>query len=254
MEIEGNPPLYLRIANDLMEIISTAAPHTLLPSEPELARKYGVSRGTVKQALDELEHQSFIYRKHGKGTFVAEPRILRQSRTVPSFSEDIRRRGHVPSVRLVSLSQEVPGHRIRAALSLTSDAMVWKVKRVFLSDKIPLALVSSYLPASEIESLTPVDVQYSLYAALERRHNLRPTWASDSYTAIRATGEIVPLLSVNEGDPIIYSERVAYLRDMRVIEYVESCIRGDRFAVLVDWLPVNTDSEPTWSRLSGVEA
>lgn len=92
-----------------MEIIRRLPAHSLLPSETELVRKYGVSRGTVKQALDQLEHQSFIYRKHGKGTFVAEPRILRHSRTVPSFSEDIRRRGHTPSIRLVSLTQEEPG-------------------------------------------------------------------------------------------------------------------------------------------------
>src|SRR5208337_1838106 len=114
---QTDSPLYLRIASDLMAVIKTAEPHTLLPSEPELVKKYGVSRGTVKQALDELEYQSFIYRRHGKGTFVAEPRILRHSRTVPSFSEDIRRRGHAPSIRLVSLGQETPNSRVCAALS-----------------------------------------------------------------------------------------------------------------------------------------
>jgi GntR family transcriptional regulator len=247
-------PLYLRIASDLMAVIRTAEPHTLLPSEPELVKKYGVSRGTVKQALDELEHQSFIYRKRGKGTYVAEPRILRHSRTVPSFSEDIRRRGHQPSIKLLSLEKETPSSRICTALSLEPPSLVWKVKRVFLSDRIPLALVSSYLPVAGVPNLTSVDVEYSLYAALERRYNLRPTWASDSYTAIRAQGEVVEQLSINAGDPVIYSERVAYLRDMRVVEYVESYIRGDRFAVLLDWMPENSDSEPIWSRLSRSES
>ena len=251
LQFQGNSPLYLRIANDLMEIIRQAPPHSLLPSEPELVKKYGVSRGTVKQALDELEHHSFIYRRHGKGTFVSEPRILRHSHTVPSFSEDIRRRGHIPSIKLVSLSQETPSLRVRAALSLPPAEQVWKVNRIFLSDREPLALVASYLPAARIESLTPMDVEYGLYAALERRYNLRPTWASDSYTAVRAGGDVIGMLSVKEGDPIIYSERVAYLRDMQVVEYVESFIRGDRVTVLVDWLPGNADSEPTWSRLRG---
>lgn len=253
LRFQNNLPLYVRIANDLMETIRQASPHTLLPSEPELVKKYGVSRGTVKQALDELEHQSFIYRRHGKGTFVAEPRILRHSRTVPSFSEDIRRRGHVPSIKLVSLAREAPSPRVRAALSIEQTDLVWKVKRIFLSDRAPLALVASYLPAAGIENLTQMDVEHSLYAALERRYNLRPTWASDTYTAVRASGEAVMQLAVKEGDPVIYSERVAYLRDMRVIEYVESYIRGDRFAVLVDWLPVNTDSEPVWSKLNNAD-
>jgi GntR family transcriptional regulator len=255
MEAKGqsfqtNVPLYLRIASDLMATIKASEPHTLLPSEPELVKKYGVSRGTVKQALDELEHQSFIYRKRGLGTYVAEPRILRHSRTVPSFSEDIRRRGHQPSIKLISLEKEPPSARVCTALSLQPQSLVWKVKRVFLSDHVPLALVSSYLPVSSVENLATVDVEYSLYAALERRYNLRPTWASDSYTAVRAQGEVVEQLAVNAGDPVIYSERIAYLRDMRVIEFVESYIRGDRFAVLLDWLPENSDSDSLWSRLN----
>jgi GntR family transcriptional regulator len=247
---QTNAPLYLRIAGDLMAIIKAAKPHTLLPSEPELVKKYGVSRGTVKQALDELEHQAFIYRKQGKGTYVAEPRILRHSRSVPSFSEDIRRRGHQPSVKLISLEKETPGARVCTALSLEAPSLVWNVRRVFLSDGIPLALVSSYLPVASVENLASVDVESSLYAALDRRYGLRPTWASDSYTAVRAQGEVVEQLSVNAGDPVIYSERVAYLRDMRVIEYVQSYIRGDRFAVLLDWLPQESDSESIWSRLN----
>ena len=250
LHFQNSLPLYMRIANDLVEVIKSSPPHSLLPSEPELVKKYGVSRGTVKQALDELEHQSFIYRKRGKGTYVAEPRILRHSRTVPSFSEDIRRRGHLPSIRVISLTQEIPGPRIRTALSLGPLEMVWKAKRVFLSDRVPLALVASYLPVSQVANLSAVDVEDSLYAALERRHNLRPTWASDSYAAVRAEGEVVTELQVKEGDPVIYSERVAYLRDMRVIEYVESYIRADRFAVLVDWLPENSDSESVWSKLN----
>ena len=250
LHFQTSLPLYLRIASDLLAIIKNAEPHALLPSEPELVKKYGVSRGTVKQALDELEHQSFIYRKHGKGTYVAEPRILRHSRTVPSFSEDIRQRGHQPSIKLVSLEKETPSSRICTALSLEQTSLVWKVKRVFLSDRVPLALVSSYLPVASVPNLASVDVEYSLYAALERRYNLRPTWASDSYTAVRAQGEVVEQLAVNAGDPVIYSERVAYLRDMRVVEYVESYIRGDRFAVLLDWMPENSDSEPIWSRLN----
>ena len=142
------------------------------------------------------------------------------------------------------------GARVCTALSLEAPSLVWNVRRVFLSDGIPLALVSSYLPVASVENLASVDVESSLYAALDRRYGLRPTWASDSYTAVRAQGEVVEQLSVNAGDPVIYSERVAYLRDMRVIEYVQSYIRGDRFAVLLDWLPQESDSESIWYRLN----
>jgi GntR family transcriptional regulator len=171
--------------------------------------------------------------------------------TRPSSTASRARALSWPSRRIVAIEQEAPNPRICTALAIEPSEPVWKVKRVFLSDGIPLALVSSYLPVSEVESLTVVDVEYSLYNSLERRYNLRPTWASDSYTAVRASGEVLELLSVSEGDPIIYSERVAYLRTMHPIEYVESYIRGDRFTVLVDWLPQDADSESIWSKLNG---
>lgn len=243
-------PLYVRVASDVLQAAQGMPPHSLLPSEPELVKKYGVSRGTVKQALDQLEHQGVVYRRQGKGTFVAEPKILRHSHTVPSFSDDIRRRGLVPSIKSLSLARERPSQRICAALSIDPATEVWKVKRIFLANGKPLALVTSYLPASEVESLTAVDVEYSLYRSLERRYGWRPAWASDSYTAVLAAGEVVERLSVKKGDPIIYSERVAYLADMRPVEYVESYINGARFTIFVDWMPADSNTESIWSKLN----
>ena len=249
-EFQQQVPLYVRVANDIIEIAKGMSPHSLLPSEPELVKKYGVSRGTIKQALGQLENQGLVYRRQGKGTFVAEPKILRHSHTVPSFSEDIRRRGLVPSIKVVALTKETPNKRVSLALSIEPSTLLWKAKRVFLADGKPLALVTSYLPTSDIETLTAVDIEAGLYRSLERRYGRRPTWASDSYTAVLAEDEIVKYLAVKAGDPIIYSERVAYLSDMHPIEYVESYVSGDRFTVLIDWMPAESDSESVWSKLN----
>lgn len=235
-------PLYQQVADDLLIQVRRGAAHDLLPSEPELTRRYGVSRGTVKQALDTLEQHGLIYRRQGKGTFIAEARILRAGTHVPSFSEDIRARGQVPQVRVVEVGRATLGTRQAAALGRDPGTTCWKVRRLFLADDEPLALVTSYVRADLVPELTVPDVEQSLYASLERRYKARPRWAQDTYTAVRARGRTARLLEVAEGEPILYSERTAYLTDLTPIEYVESLIRGDRFTVSVSWMPEAGDN------------
>lgn len=235
-------PLYQQVADDLLALVREGQAHDLLPSEPELTQRYGVSRGTVKQALDLLEQHGLIYRQQGKGTFVAEPRILRSGPHVPSFSEDIRRRGQVPRVRVVRVDRVALGPRPAAALGLEADAMGWKARRLFLADEQPLALVTSFVRADLVPELTAPDVEQSLYASLQRRYRARPRWARDTYTAVRAHGRTARLLEVAEGEPLLYSERIAYLADLTPLEYVQSLIRGDRFTLSMAWMPEQADA------------
>ena len=230
-------PLYQRVADDLLTLIRDGSAHELLPSEPELTQRYGVSRGTIKQALDLLEQHGLIYRRQGKGTFIAEPRILRAGPQVPSFSEDIRARGQVPRVRVVEVERTTLGTRQATALGLPVGSDCWKVRRLFLADDVPLALVTSYIRSDLVPELAVPDVEHSLYASLERRYRARPRWARDTYTAVKARGRTAHLLEIADGAPILYSERTAFLPDLTPIEYVESLIRGDRFTVSVSWMP-----------------
>ena len=243
-------PLYQRVADDLLVLVREGSAHKLLPSEPELTRRYGVSRGTIKQALDLLEQHGLIYRRQGKGTFIAEPRILRAGPHVPSFSEDIRTRGQVPRVRVVEVERATLGARQASALGLPIGSDCWKVRRLFVADNEPLALVTSYVRADLVPELTVPDVEHSLYASLERRYRARPRWARDTYTAVKARGRTARLLEINEGEPILYSERTAFLSDLTPIEYVESLIRGDRFTVSVSWMPDATDGPQAGGPLS----
>jgi len=230
------------MADDLLVLLRQGAPHDLLPSEPNLAKRYGVSRGTVKQALDLLEQRGLIYRHQGKGTFIAEPRILRSGLNVPSFSEDIRARGQTPSVRVIMVERSELEARQAAALGLCEGFECWKARRLFLADNEPLALVTSYVRADIVPELTVPDVEESLYSSLERRYRARPRWARDTYTAVKARGRTARFLEVSEGEPIVYSERTGFLSDLTPIEYVESLIRGDRFTVSVSWMPEPTET------------
>lgn len=230
-------PLYFQLEQNLMAELRSMAPHARVPSELELTKRYGVSRGTVKQAIEHLEQQGLVYRIQGKGTFVAEPRITRSFDRLPSFSDDIRRLGLEPGVKVLALRKISAGSKVSERLGKSEGAPVWKAERLFSADGEPLALVTSYVLRDRCPELTEAEVCRSLYRTLEERYGLGPRGTRDTYTAVNASGRVADLLRVREGAALLYSERVAYTEDKTVIEYVESYIRGDRFTIDVARMP-----------------
>lgn len=230
----GPIPLYYQIREDLLEQLSSMSPNEQIESELELAEKFGVSRGTVKQAIQDLVAEGYLYRIQGKGTFVASPRIQRSFDYLPSFSDDIRRRGYDPGIKALQISQIQPPGKVASALNIGDRAFVWKAERVRLADGEPIAFVASYIPCRLLANLTEADISVSLYQALEEKHSLRPLWGHDTYTAVNASSKMAQLLEVPKGTALIYSERTAFLSGNQPVEFVESYIRGDRFVIHVD--------------------
>lgn len=237
MKQKGEKPLYRRISEDLLIAIRENKPHKKLPSEYELTRKYNVSRGTVKQAFDELEQHGLLYRLQGKGSFVAETRVVRESRQLHNYREDIRRQGYIPRAKVLTLERIAPDKKIRTLLGTPASTVSWRIVRLFFADDDPFALATSFIRTDLVPELTTSDVEISMYAALQRRYDRRPVWAKETYNAVTARGDTAATLTVAMGAPLLYSERVGYLRDMTPIEYSESFVRGDKFTVVIDWLP-----------------
>lgn len=227
-------PLYRQLKDQLVAQIGTLSPHARIPSEPELTRRFGISRATVQQAIDELVREGLLYRIQGKGTFVAPPRILRSFARLPSYSEDIRKRGLEPGVAHLELTREAAAPKVAGALQLADGAEVWRVHRVQTANGDPVALVISYLPVRLLPLLSEAEVARSLYRAIETHLGSRPAWAHDTYRAENAGPDQARLLGVQPGAALLVSERIAYLPDDRPIEYVLSYIRGDRFEIHVE--------------------
>jgi GntR family transcriptional regulator len=223
----GALPLYQQLQRALRDAIEQGelGPDDALPSERQLATDLGISRITVRKAIDGLADEGLLVRRQGSGNFVGS-RIEKNFAKLTSFSEDMRARGRVPSSQWLKRAegQVTPDEAMRLALS--PGASVYRFHRLRFADDEPMALEVCTIAASALPSLDAV--QDSLYEALERAGN-RPVRALQRLRAQLLDKEQARLLQAEPGDAGLVVERVGYLRDGRAIELSRSFYRGDTY-------------------------
>jgi GntR family transcriptional regulator len=200
-----------------------------LPSENELARRHGISRATVRHALDVLERDGWIYREKGVGSFAAVRRVEHELTRLVSTTEDMRQRGWALVSKVVSLEQVTAPPHVARALELTEGARVYVLCRLRIVDDAPLCVQTAHLPAHLCPALEENDLTSSLYRLLESRYGLRLWTAQETLRARGATHWEARLLQVREGAPVMYTERVTYASTGVPVEYLEAVWRGDRY-------------------------
>lgn len=227
LDPEDSQPLYQQLQRALREAIDSGVlgPEDALPSERQLATELGISRITVRKAIDGLADEGLLVRRQGSGNFVGT-RIEKNFAKLTSFSEDMRARGRVPSSQWLkrSAGQVTPDEAMRLALS--PGAKVYRFHRIRFADQEPMALEYCTIAAIALPSLEAVDI--SLYDALERAGN-RPVRALQRLRAQLLDDEQARLLLAEPGDAGLLVERVGYLRDGRAIELSRSYYRGDTY-------------------------
>jgi len=200
-----------------------------LPSENELSERHGISRATVRHALDVLERDGWIYREKGRGAFAAVRRVEQELTQLVSTTEDMRSRGWSLVTQIISLERmAVPDH-VGHALELASEAEVFKLCRLRIVNGEPISLQTAYLPCELCPKLDEDDLTLSLYRLLESRYGLR-LWTADGILRARCASPIeAQWLQIYETMPVIYMERVTYAVTGVAVEYLEAAWRGDRY-------------------------
>jgi len=218
-------PLYQQLQRALREAIENGviAPEDALPPERDLAEMLGVSRITVRKAIDELAEEGLLVRKQGSGTFVSN-RVEKNFAKLTSFSEDMRARGREP--RSVWLTKAAGTVTPEESLTLRSSpgTPVFRFHRIRYADDAPMAIEYATVLANCLPSVEAV--QSSLYEALEQTGN-RPVRALQRLRAVLFTAEQAKLLKAQERDAGLLVARVGYLKDGRAVEFSQSYYRGD---------------------------
>jgi GntR family transcriptional regulator len=214
-------------------------PGDRLPPERELAGQLGVSRMTLRQALQTLERRGLVRRTVGRhgGTFVAEPKIEHDPTAPAGLTEQLRRQGRRAGARVLSAREGPSSRRTAEALGLQTGEAVFEVIRLRLSDGEPLALERSLFPADRFPGLLEEALEGSLYALLKERFGVEVERTVERLEPVVASAREGDLLGAPHGSPLLLVERTAYGPDGRAIEYARDLFRGDRTKVVVESRP-----------------
>ncbi|TMJ35577.1 MAG: GntR family transcriptional regulator [Alphaproteobacteria bacterium] len=228
---DGGPaPLYLKLKRLVIDAIAqgTLADRDAIPGERDLARMLGISRVTVRKAFADLVADGVLVQRRGSGTFVAPKtgRIQLPLSRLTSFTEDMRLRGIETFSDWLDRSVALPTPEESLVLALSPGDKVIRLHRLRRADGKPLAIERSSIPHRFLPD--PMAVETSLYAALTER-GLKPVRALQRLHAVALSKGDADLLGLPEGSPALFTERVAYLTDGRVIEFTRSHYRGDSY-------------------------
>lgn len=233
-------PRYMRLQKLLQRAIET---HKLpsgsaLPSERDLCEEFGLSRVTIRKAIDGLVSQGLLERRQGAGTFIAADasptgvgRVEKSFSMLSSFSEDMLSRGRKPDSRWIDRSEGTVTPEEALAFGLSPGSRVYRFRRIRYADGKTMAYEVATIPGWGFASIEEVDS--SLYAALERFGN-RPVRALQRVRAISFDEELAALLDIAPGDPGLLIERRAFAPDGRVIEVTRSYYRGDAYDLVAE--------------------
>ncbi len=228
-----NPPLYFKIEMDLRKRIMAKEylPGQVLPSERQLMESYGVSRLTVREAINRLVAQGMVEKKQGKGTFVSKPSTDYMVGPLNSSSEVFLLKKYDVRTRVLESRVEVPADEIRAKLQLrTGQDKIFYLERLRYADDNPVAHIKCYLPYDSIEKIEAIDfTAATLYRVLEDYYRLELYEAYEVIEAASVGKRSAELLELEVGAPVLYNQRTTHLKDGTIIEYERVFYRSDIF-------------------------
>lgn len=224
-------PLYHQLKEIFVEKIVNGEwrPNEVIPNENDLSSEYGVSRGPVRQALEQLVREGLLSRKQGKGTWVLPPKIERGLGAFYSFTTLIEQKGMHASARLLGFEEAEASGGVARALSLTPGEPLYKMRRLRLADEEPFILETIYVPKSVCGQLSePQVLAAPLYIILETIYGLHLTRAKQFLEPVVADDYEAQVLEIETGAPVLLVQNTTYASGDRPVVLSKAIIRGDR--------------------------
>jgi DNA-binding GntR family transcriptional regulator len=222
--------LYFQVAEQLERAITdgTLIPGDRIANEIALADELGLSRPTMRQAIQTLVDKGLLVRKRGVGTQVVTSQI-RRSVELTSLNDDLVRAGQEPHTRVLGLERIEATDAMARELQIPAGTPVWQLERLRLVGDQPLALMSNTLPSTVVE-LDGVDLSnVGLYEHL-RRSGVHIRVAHQRIGAVRADSHAAKLLEGRKGDPLLTMQRTAFDDSGRAVERGSHVYRPDLYS------------------------
>jgi len=237
LEPEELAPLYHQITETLTRQIHSGRwrSNDELPSEAGLCAHFGVARGTLRRALDDLQRRGLIVRHQGRGTFVAQPKF--EGSVLGSYRNYRGGAGvpHDPESRLLGIERRRAPPDLQRLLRLGPRDDVFEVRRLQFMGGHPITASTSFLPAALCPGLAQLDLEHEpFYGVLESRYGLAFLRAEEFLEPANADEYVARHLEVPEGTPVFRVERHTYLVGDRPAEFRQAYMRGDRYRYRID--------------------
>ncbi|MDO6386966.1 MULTISPECIES: GntR family transcriptional regulator [Uliginosibacterium] len=216
-------PLYRQIKNLIVQALDSGEwlPGQTIPSEQELALRFGVSQGTVRKAVDELAAENILVRRQGKGTFVSthqDPRAVFRFLRLKAVNG-----GPVlPKSQPLECLRGKAGQEAARNLGIEPGSQIFIVRRVLKFDGKPVVIDEMYLPGDVFQGLSLEmlkEWQGSLYSLFESRFGVRMVRATEKIRAVSADRAVADVLNVQESTPLLSVERLAYTYGDKPVEW-----------------------------------
>lgn len=224
-------PLYHQLVDIIIGGIEEdqIAEHEKLLSEREYCEKYDISRATVRQAIQELEKSGYIYKRHGKGTFVSPKAFKQDLLKFYSFTEEMKKLGKVPASQVLEFEIVQCDRKVARKLDCKEGDWVYELIRLRLADDEPMMYEKTYLPVSRFPKLTKVEIQEnSMYDVFVQKYSVKFSRAEEKLRPVMTRKSEAQLLDIDDNVPSMLIERITYENE-EIIEYTRGIARGDRF-------------------------
>jgi GntR family transcriptional regulator len=226
-------PKYFQLREILLDLVeSELGIDQAIPSERELSQRYGLSRMTVRQAVDHLVSEGRLYRVQGKGTFVARPKIEMPLR-LASFTDDMRARGLAPGSRDLDRHTAPASAHLARSLGIEPGDPVHVIERLRTADGIPMAVERSHIPEAVAPGLAEEPLtNRSLYDVLAHRFGVMLDSGEQTIEAGIADPADATLLELPAGSAVLLLQRRSFAAGVAV-ELALSTYRADRYQLHV---------------------
>lgn len=225
-------PYYQQITDQVRALVKSGKLREgdVFLSEGEVASHLGISKMPVRQAFSTLRSEGLLIIKRGKKPVIGTEKVSWDFRQLRGFSEEMRRRGLKPSNRLLKLEKIGAEREVAEALQLKRSELVYRLRRLYSVSGEPVAVVTSYLPASLFPNLEQQHLDgKSLYEVFEKTYKKRLKWAEEEISAIVATKEDAATMETTRGAALLSIRETTYDTRQTPIEFSISRLRADRY-------------------------
>lgn len=224
-------PLYQQLAHSIKKAVDEQKlkENDKIPAENEFCKIYDLSRTTVRQALDILEKDGYIYKLRGKGSYVSTPKIYQNRSSFSKFYDDMRSLGKIPVSKIISLKVKVANAYVKEKMQLEENDLICQIKWVRYGNNEPLIYETINLNYKLVDGIETKELtEKKLYDILTEEYEIKMTHGKELFYPCKLDLNEAKNLGLKENDLGMKVERIVF-QGKDVVEYTTSTVRGDRF-------------------------